>query len=165
MAVICIPLYIFLQCTWGSIQTCAGFFLFLRYRKCPHRFLGGAIHTGWGRRDGISLGLFIFSPECKQPDGLVIHEYGHTFQSLLLGPLYLPVIGIPSALWANGRKYKELRQRYGVPYSFFFAESWADRLGKKMTDKFKLISMAWQAAKAAGNDGIYEGGKADGQKT
>lgn len=136
--------YVILQCTWGIIQTTAGLFLFLKYVRCPHRLFGGAVHTGWERRDGVSLGLFIFSPKpeggdggIKPPDGLTIHEYGHTFQSLMLGPFYLPVIGIPSALWANGKKYRELRENYGVPYSFCFAEGWADRLGKKMTDKFE----------------------------
>lgn len=133
--------YIFLQCTWGILQTAAGFFLFLRYGRCPHRFFGGAVHTGWQRRDGISLGLFIFSPQHEEAGAdnetdlsgrLILHEYGHTFQSLMLGPLYFPIIGIPSALWANCRKYKELREKYGVPYSFCFAEGWADRLGKRM---------------------------------
>lgn len=29
---------------------------------------------------------------------LLVHEYGHTIQSLMLGPLYLAIIGIPSTL-------------------------------------------------------------------
>ena len=138
-----ILLYIFLQCTWGIIQTSVGLLVFLKYMKCPHRFFGGAVHTGWKRDDGVSLGLFIFSPDHKkaggqieQPDRLMVHEYGHTIQSLMLGPLYLPVIGIPSAIWANCRKYVKLRETYGVLYSFCFAEGWADRLGRKMTADF-----------------------------
>jgi hypothetical protein len=39
------------------------------------------------------------------------HEFGHRFQSLLLGPFYLFVIGIPSAI---------SRQ------STFYTERWAD---------------------------------------
>lgn len=134
-------IYIFLQCTWGAVQTAAGFLLFLRYCRCRHRFFGGAVHTGWKRDDGVSLGLFIFSPDREDnrlgmTDRLMVHEYGHTFQSLMLGPLYLPVIGIPSAIWANLRRYRELRDKYGVPYSFCFAEGWADRLGERMTVGF-----------------------------
>ena len=136
-------LYVFLQCTWGFVQTSAGLILFLRYRKCPHTFFGGSVHTKWGRNDGVSLGLFIFSPEFAEVNSqeewqnrLFIHEYGHTFQSLMLGPLYLLVIGIPSAIWANGRKYRRLRETYGVPYSFCFAEGWADWLGRKMAADF-----------------------------
>lgn len=138
-----ILIYMFLQCTWGIIQTSVGGFLFLRYRKCSHKFFYGAVHTQWKRNDGVSLGLFIFSPEFTESgsqgerwDRLFIHEYGHTFQSLLLGPMYLLVIGIPSAIWANCSKYIRLRETYGVPYSFCFAEGWADQLGRKMTGDF-----------------------------
>lgn len=40
---------------------------------------------------------------------LLVHEYGHTIQSMILGPLYLIVIGIPSTLWGflMGKKRKE----------------------------------------------------------
>jgi hypothetical protein len=34
-------------------------------------------------------------------DPLCMHEYGHTFQSQILGPLYLPVLGIPSIISAG----------------------------------------------------------------
>ena len=30
-----------------------------------------------------------------------IHEYGHTWQCLLLGPLYWLVVALPSAIWCN----------------------------------------------------------------
>ena len=131
--------YMFLQCTWGIIQTSIGFLLFLRYFHTPHKFFYGTVHTSWKRRDGVSLGLFIFSPECKnrmEDDWMVTHEYGHTFQSLLLGPFYFIIIGIPSAIWANGKRYIHLRETYGGPYSFMFAEGWADHLGEKMKKRF-----------------------------
>ena len=52
------------------------------------------------------------------------HEWGHTRQSRMLGPLYLIVIGLPSLLWAAwwnpGRK---------AGYFDFYTEKWADRLG------------------------------------
>lgn len=121
-------IYMVLQCTWGLIQTIAGFAVFLRYGKCPHCCFHGAVYTKWDRRDGISLGMFIFSPD----ERLMVHEYGHTYQSLLLGPLYLIVIGIPSAIWANAPGFIRLREEKGVPYSAFWAEGWADCLGKKM---------------------------------
>ena len=72
---------------------------------------------------GISLGNFVyFRPPAYEI--LVRHEYGHCRQSRLLGPFYLPVVGLPSLLWAlwwhPGRP---------VPYSWFYTERWADRLG------------------------------------
>ncbi len=62
---------------------------------------------------------------------LLVHEYGHTIQSLILGPLFLIIIGIPSALWAffGGRKRKEKQ----IPYGAFFTEKWANNLGERVT--------------------------------
>ena len=72
---------------------------------------------------GISLGNFVY---LRPPayEKMVRHEYGHCLQSRLLGPFYLPVIGLPSLLWAlwwnPGRP---------VGYYSFVTERWADRLG------------------------------------
>ena len=130
--------YILLQCSWGFLQTLGGLMLFLRYLHKPHSFYNGSIKTHWDSPGGISLGLFIFVPavDALSPEHLsriTVHEYGHTYQSLLLGPLYLFVIGIPSIVWASTKRYQNLRKQYGVPYSFYWTESWADALGEKVT--------------------------------
>lgn len=84
---------------------------------------------------GISLGMFIFigTPllENGEPGAYLTHEYGHTLQSLLLGPLYLFVVGIPSALWA--KNYTRKMMDAGVSYFSVFPENWANRLGEKVT--------------------------------
>ena len=122
-------LYRLLQCTWGLPQTLAGFLLYLRYRRSPHAAFHGAVHTRWPGKNGLSLGMFIFTPASGDDwdGGMVWHEYGHTFQSLLLGPLYLPVVGLPSVIWCNC--FREYRRRKQMPYAAFFTERWADRLG------------------------------------
>ncbi len=117
-------LYALGQCTWGLVQTLAGLAVFLSCPGCRRSFYRGTVVTRWRRRDGLSLGLFIFVPEGEDPR-LLRHEYGHTLQSLLLGPLYLPVIGLPSlirAAWRRGR-------RRGRSYYDFYTERWADRWG------------------------------------
>jgi len=81
------------------------------------------------------LGLFIFAPDkeedwCRQ---MVVHEYGHTWQSLLLGPFYLFVVGLPSMIWSRSEKCIRLRKERNLPYSAFYTEWWADRLGEKMS--------------------------------
>ena len=38
-------------------------------------------------------------PDEELSKRLLVHEYGHTIQSLIFGPLYLIVMGIPSTLW------------------------------------------------------------------
>ncbi len=75
---------------------------------------------------GISLGNTLIVkkfPFNKQTWNTVKHEWGHSAQSKYLGPLYLIVIGIPSAIWAL--IYKETPNSY---YSFY-TEKWADKLG------------------------------------
>lgn len=74
---------------------------------------------------GISLGKYIIlASRFASDNDSIQHEWGHTRQSRMLGPLYLFVVGLPSLLWAAwwhpGR---------GVSYFSFFTERWADRLG------------------------------------
>ena len=118
------------QVTWGLPQTLAGFVVFLACKARGRRSfpLGGAVCTEWDRQDGVSLGLFIFCPE---NGGIYLHEYGHTWQSLLLGPLYLPAVLVPSLIWAGLPAFKKMRRTKRIPYSRLYCEKWADRIGAK----------------------------------
>ena len=128
-------LYRILQCTWGLPQTLLGLLEFVRHYREPHYGYRGAVVTECEKNLNLSLGLFVFvakektSSEGNRPDRMLAHEYGHTIQSLLLGPLYLVVIGIPSWLWCNLPYYQGKRKRCGISYYSFFTETWADRLG------------------------------------
>ena len=128
-------IYILLQCTWGLPQTLLGLVLFLRHIKAPHAFYRGCIRTELPHGGGVSLGLFIFTadaahaPSAERRAALAAHEYGHTLQSLLLGPLYLFTVGIISFTWANAPRFRRMRAERGLPYSHCFVERWADRLG------------------------------------
>ena len=62
---------------------------------------------------------------------LLVHEYGHTIQSLMLGPLYLVVIGLPSALWLNTPSFVRKRRQGRTSYYAFYTERWANRLGER----------------------------------
>jgi len=61
------------------------------------------------------------------------HEYGHSIQSKMLGPLYLLVVGLPSAIFNN--LWQRLFMRHLTPsesikwYYNRYPEKWADRLG------------------------------------
>ena len=121
---------ILLQCTWGLPQTMIGLAVFLLCRKRGRRsfLMETAVCTEWNRRDGVSLGLFFF---CPANGGIHLHEYGHTFQSLMLGPFYLAAVSLPSLLWAGLPVFERYRRERGVPYSRLYCESWADRLGSR----------------------------------
>lgn len=57
------------------------------------------------------------------------HEYGHSIQSMILGPVYLVAVGLPSILWcrvpALGHSWRSGKRSY---YSFITERS-ADRFG------------------------------------
>ena len=69
----------------------------------------------------VTLGRHIFLSS-KATDTTVKHEYGHTIQSLILGPLYLIVIGIPSIIWAATHK----KLASNKSYYWFYTESTAN---------------------------------------
>ena len=120
--------YILAQCTWGLPQTLIGLAVFAvcRIRGCRSFFLGGAVCTEWRRRDGISLGMFIF---CPSGGGIHLHEFGHTLQSLMLGPLYPLAVSLPSLIWAGLPLFEKMRREKRIPYSRLYCEGWADRIG------------------------------------
>lgn len=122
--------YTILQCTWGLLQTLVGLCLYIKHIKYPHSYYHGCIRTAWPKRGGVSLGLFIFvdQKDVNRPhQKLSAHEYGHTIQSLLLGPLYLLVIGLPSFTWS--KYYMKNVKSKGLSYDDFWIEKWADQLG------------------------------------
>lgn len=128
-------LYTLLQLTWGLPQTLLGFLLFLVHLKNPHHYYKGAITTEWNSSGGISLGLFIFIPNTSfkrvNRQKVTSHEYAHTIQSLLLGPSYLIIIGVPSFIWANFPYFVQKRKKSTIHYSSFYTERWADHLAGK----------------------------------
>lgn len=128
-------LYRIVQWTWGFPQTLCGFFKYLKLKKCKHEEFHGAIVTRWPQRGGISLGMYTFIEESDQRyDEIIHHEYGHTIQSLILGPLYLIVIGLPSFIWCNLPYFRKLRCDKHIDYSKLYCEKWADRIGMKVKE-------------------------------
>ncbi len=72
---------------------------------------------------------------------LLVHEYGHTVQSLILGPLYLIVIGIPSTLWGFLPCCNKKRVKEQLSYFSFYTESWANSLGEKVTGEKSMENL------------------------
>ena len=124
-----------MQWTWGLPQNLAGLAVLLAEKvlnpEGRHYRFRIALVTEWKRSAGMSLGMFVFVHEQADVHNrpILVHEYGHTLQSLLLGPLYLPVIGLPSLIWANVPALKRFRQRKNYSYYRFFPEAWANAWG------------------------------------
>ena len=112
-------LFMLAQCTWGIIQTLVGLIVFLINVNKKHYLYHGAVVTEWNLRSSLSMGLFLFVTKypcalrhCSKEEvgsRLVVHEYGHAIQSLILGPFYMFAMAIPSLLWAGLPAFEKLR--------------------------------------------------------
>ncbi len=127
-------LYVLCQCSWGAIQTLVGAVLFLLFVTKPHRMYHGAVVTEWRAKGSISLGMFVFLSDRHGEatrERVLLHEFGHTIQSMILGPLYLLIIGLPSVIWAGMPLLVRLRSRRGISYYRMYTERWANHLSQR----------------------------------
>ena len=127
------------QWTWGLPQTLVGAALYTVHIKDDHFDYKGAKATAWDKDTGISLGKYIFVP--RRADGpadrfLLEHEYGHSLQSLILGPFYLLIIGAPSMLWNRLPYFRSKRRKTGKSYYSVPFEKTANTLAA-LTNKSK----------------------------
>ena len=141
-------LYRLLQCTWGLPQTLAGAFVFILNRECKHYSYKGSIVTEWKSKSSLSLGMFLFVSddpffyyrekrkiysEEAFSKMLMVHEYGHTIQSLIFGHLYLIAVGLPSILWSFLPVFVRKRDAEKISYFSAYPERWANHLGERIT--------------------------------
>jgi hypothetical protein len=120
---------VLLQWTWGILQTLLGLLFSLltvpiwkrlHWHKC-------SLVLRTKGEYGISLGFFILMGE-SHGESVLKHEYGHCIQSMILGPLYLPVVGIPSFLRSL---FWQVTKKPDRTYYLGFPEKWADGMGRK----------------------------------
>ena len=123
--------YWIIQLTWGSLMTLAGVFVTL---FCLI-FLKGKIHKNgygfitevggnWG---GVSLGAFaLCGPYGQEKSEFYdffwyqetrMHEFGHSVQNMIFGPLFLFIVMIPSMTRYWLARYNRLKSDY---YSIWF---------------------------------------------
>ena len=128
-------LFYLLQWTWALSQNIVGGigFLLLRKKYRWERFHGSIVtyvdKKGFG---GVSIGMFIFMSAGRN-EGWAhdtrIHELGHCVQSILLGPLYWVVVGLPSITWCNLPPIVRWRKEKDVSYYALYCEGWANVWG------------------------------------
>ena len=107
---------------WQLPQNLLGllFLLFIRGEE-KHSLGDISFYYSENFMGGISLGRYIILGDRLEKS--VKHEFGHCIQSKILGPLYLPVIGLLSSIHAW------LCRCTGHSYYDFWPERWADKLG------------------------------------
>ncbi len=130
-------LYYFLQMTWGLALNLTGSVIFMFLKGERHFRYQHALVRYWNIKACMAIGMFIFLEKDLEEEEprLLYHEYGHTVQSAVLGLLYLPLIALPSVIWANSRKMEEYRKKTGRSYYSFYPEKWADHAGLKALKK------------------------------
>lgn len=123
---------------WQLPQNILGLILLAIYRP-ETKFVasnGNFVYFASRMGGGISLGKysiissFYYREDMIEPLATAVAKHeaiGHGTQSRYLGPLYLPVVGLSSIIWAG---------LYGavIPYTKngyykFWTEKWADKLG------------------------------------
>jgi len=128
-------LFYFVQFTWGLLPNIAGFLYYLVLRRkyetgrYRHAFVVYIPKENFG---GMSMGVFILIGTKLQPDvyhDILIHEYGHTIQVLILGPLAAILSGLPSSLWGNFPPLVRYRKKRNISYYWLFCEGWANLWG------------------------------------
>ena len=132
-------LYYLLACTWGFIMTFIGLIIsgvLALVKLCsfgkikvtfkPYHWVY-SISIGpnfWG---GCELGL-CFLRDHKSRGSLSAHEFGHTFQNCIFGPLFPFMVALPSAIWYQTRK-KNPAKYAKKPYDSYWFEDAATQCG------------------------------------
>lgn len=122
---------------WQLPQNIIGFILAKTAKyKVPYTYMMKTDFYVYYRslfNSGVCLGDYIILDNNNADNANdILHEYGHHIQSLRLGWLYLPVIGLPSMLFnlydrVAHKNWTRLQRRtwyYNLPW-----EAWADKLG------------------------------------
>ena len=124
------------QFTYALIQNIMGLIMYLSYKSkgAESEWYHNALVTYIDKKNfgGVSLGMFIFINKFREGDwrhDTRIHEYGHTVQSLILGPLWLFVIALPSIIWCNAPVFRKMRKEKGVSYYNAYCEGWSNVCG------------------------------------
>lgn len=126
-------LYYFLSFTWGVIYTLIGLICSLillccgcKYKKY-HKTFYQEFKENWG---GVSLGMnFVI---CKNSgESTKAHEYGHTHQNALLGPFFIFLVAIPSAIryW-----YRNIKHISSPSYYAIWFEGSASDIGEAVVE-------------------------------
>ena len=112
------PLYYILNCTWGCIMTLIGAVVaiaLLCVGKKPQKHAGCTyfnVGKSWG---GVELGCF-FLTDSNDSKHTKNHEFGHSLQNCLWGPLFPFVVCIPSAIryWLREFKTQKGKKMYSA---------------------------------------------------
>ena len=132
------------QFTYGLAQNLIGLGMLAIYKAkgAKSEWFHNALITYIDKNNfgGVSLGMFIFVNSKRKGDDLhdlKIHEYGHTVQTMILGPMWLLVIAVPSFIWCGVPAFVRMRKEKNISYYWLYCEGWSNICGLWATkDRF-----------------------------
>lgn len=122
-------LYWLLNFTWGILTTLCGLLIslfMLCIGKKPEKWSSAwffKILKSWG---GMTMGT-MFLRDSTSGMSINLHEFGHTFQNAILGPLFIFIVAIPSAIRYWYRKFSKKTQ---PAYDAIWFEGSATKIGE-----------------------------------
>lgn len=131
-------MFYFLSFTWGLPFTLFGLIVALILRALGHRSKKFALVRFFeiGKGGGLALGLFFI---CNQHSTfrLRCHEFGHSIQNCMFGPLTPFIICIPSVIryWYRELHYYRRGKEPKTDYDDIWFEGQATRLGTSIACK------------------------------
>lgn len=141
--ILMIILYWIISLTWGGLLSIPGLlitlFVIIFLKGKPHRNGCSYIVEVGGNWGGLELGCVALcgnysSSNTRWFEHTRRHEFGHSIQQLIFGPLQMFIVGIPSATryW-----YQRIRSNKGLknkPYDSIWFENTATRWGTYWID-------------------------------
>lgn len=127
-----------LSFTWGIITSLPGLLVisFSALFKRVHVY-HGRLYAVWGKNwGGLELGpFFIIGENCENSRA---HETGHGLQNIILGPLMIVLVSIPSCIRYWYLELKYYRKGLYKDYDAIWFEGQATRWGKKFVETDKI---------------------------
>ena len=125
-------IYWLLNYTWGILTTLCGCFIslfMLCIWKKPKRWSSVwffQIGKSWG---GMEMGT-MFLRDSSNNTSTNSHEFGHSFQNAILGPLFIFIVAIPSAIRYWVMTFREKKGKSLKAYDLIWFEGSATSIGE-----------------------------------
>lgn len=129
-------LYWILSLTWGLPMSIAGLATLgiMRLRKHEVKHHKNALYMSIGHNwGGVNLGCVFFVDKENEHEFDKNHEYGHSIQNIIYGPLTPFIVGLPSLIRAT---YRTILEKFGKKFKTDYYDIWFEAQANYFGGKF-----------------------------
>lgn len=136
-------LYYILACTWGVLMTFLGalitaiLYIFVQDSRPTTYYWVYYMMVGpdyWG---GLEMGLMFIRDKKSSENHINPHEWGHTFQNCIFGPLFPFLVAIPSATRYWIQEFRSRKGKTNPDYDSIWFEDSATQCGRYAVEYIK----------------------------